>query len=324
MSNHFSAANLQHPGDDARLDLTDLFVFAAPDDPDRTVLIMDANPFMKGDEFHPDAVYRFNIDNNGDALADVAVSFTFSEPIEGRQAATVYHATGDEARTREPCGELLIADTPVSFDGPAAPVHAGPCRLFIGTRSDPFFADAEGVLHWLAAGQPGIFEWTGTDTFGDANILSIVVDAPNDMLGPDPVIGVWATVNLRRDRTLVQMDRGGNPSFNPILNADDIKDEFNSTDPVDDVKNYLEPLSEALQQHGYAPDEATAAARTLLPDILRYDRGMPAHYPNGRVLTDDVFSTRMVFMTHGRADPQGVKPHTDLLPVFPFLGIPHP
>ena len=30
VSNHFSAANLQHPGDDARLDLTDLFVFAAP------------------------------------------------------------------------------------------------------------------------------------------------------------------------------------------------------------------------------------------------------------------------------------------------------
>jgi hypothetical protein len=41
-------------------------------------------------------------------------------------------------------------------------------------------------------------------------------------------------------------------------------------------------------------------------------------------MTDDVFSTRMVFMTHGRTDPQGVKPHTDLLPVFPFLGIPHP
>jgi hypothetical protein len=33
MSNHFSAANLKSPGDDARLDLTDLFVFAAPDDP---------------------------------------------------------------------------------------------------------------------------------------------------------------------------------------------------------------------------------------------------------------------------------------------------
>jgi hypothetical protein len=44
MSNHFSAANLKFPGDDARLDLADLFVFAAPDNPDKTVLIIDANP----------------------------------------------------------------------------------------------------------------------------------------------------------------------------------------------------------------------------------------------------------------------------------------
>jgi hypothetical protein len=84
MSNHFSAANLKHPGDDARLDLTDLFVFAAPDPPDRTVLIMNANPFTKGNGFHPDAVYRFNIDNDGDALADVA----FSSPSPSTRTAS--------------------------------------------------------------------------------------------------------------------------------------------------------------------------------------------------------------------------------------------
>ena len=54
MSNHFSAANLTFPGDDARLDLTDLFVFQAPGDPASTVLIIDANPFMTGSEFHPE------------------------------------------------------------------------------------------------------------------------------------------------------------------------------------------------------------------------------------------------------------------------------
>jgi hypothetical protein len=42
MSNHFSAANLKSPGGDARLDLTDLFVFAAPGDPGRTVLIWNS------------------------------------------------------------------------------------------------------------------------------------------------------------------------------------------------------------------------------------------------------------------------------------------
>ena len=324
MSNHFSAANLKHPGDDARLDLTDLFVFAAPGNPGRTVLIMNSNPFTKGDGFHPDAVYRFNIDNDGDALADVAFSFTFSEPEDGRQTATAYYATGSDAQTREPRGNILIEATEVGFDAMAAPVQAGPVRLFAGKRSDPFFADADGVLHWLIDGQHGDFQWTGTDTFAGANIYSIAVEVPNDMLGPGPQIGAWVTTSLRRDGILVPMDRGGNPSFNPILNPDDIKDEFNATDPVDDEKNYLQTLAETLQRHGYAPDEATAAARTLLPDILHYDRTRPARYPNGRVMTDDVFSARMIFMVHGQATPQSVGPHDDLLASFPYLGPPNP
>jgi hypothetical protein len=324
MSNHFSAANLKSPGDDARLDLTDLFVFAAPDNPERTVLVMDSNPFMMGNGFHPDAVYRFNIDNDGDSLPDVAFSFTFSELANGRQTGTAYYATGSQARTREPGGDKLIEATPVSFDATAIPVQAGACRLFIGKRSDPFFADAEGVVHWLIDDQKGDFQWTGADAFGSANILSIVLEVPNDMLGRGSQIGVWITLSLRRDGVLVQMDREGNPSFNPILNPDNIKDEFNATDPVDDVKNHLKPLSETLQRHGYSPGEARDAALTLLPDILRYDRTMPAHYPNGRVPTDDVFSARMIFMVHGEATPQDVKPHDDLTASFPFLGEPHP
>ncbi len=44
MSNHFSADNLKFPGDDRRLDLTDLFVFTSSADPGTTVLIMDSNP----------------------------------------------------------------------------------------------------------------------------------------------------------------------------------------------------------------------------------------------------------------------------------------
>jgi hypothetical protein len=67
MSNHFSAANLKFPEDDARLDLTDLFVFAAPDNRRKTVLILDTNPFMTATEFHPDvdAVDRALLEENG-------------------------------------------------------------------------------------------------------------------------------------------------------------------------------------------------------------------------------------------------------------------
>lgn len=85
----------------------------------------------------------------------------------------------------------------------------------------------------------------------------------------------------------------------------------------------LQPLSDTLHQHGYPPDEAKEAALTLLPDILHYDRTRPAHYSNGRIMTDDVFSARMTFMVHGQATRQNVGPHDDLMATFPFLGKPN-
>jgi hypothetical protein len=316
MSNHFSAANLKSPGDDARLDLTDLFVFQAPIDPDKTVLIIDANPFMAGSEFHPDAVYRINIDNDGDAHEDASFSFVFSAPEDGKQTAKIFYAVDGEARQSEPGGRVLVEALPVGFDAGATPVQVGRCRFFCGVRSDPFFADAEGFLHG--------FQWTGQDTFANTNVLSIASEIPNDMLGSAPTIGVWATVSLRRNGVLVQMDRGGNPSINPIINPDSAKDEYNTRHPADDLDGYLKSWSELLQDHGYAPDEAVAAARTLLPDILQFNRQKPATYPNGRGLTDDVFSDRMSFLTHGQVQSDGLHPHTDLLKEFPFLGVPNP
>jgi hypothetical protein len=150
---------------------------------------------------------------------------------------------------------------------------------------------------------------------------SVSAIPPNEMLGSGPVIGVSATISVRRDGTLVQMDRGGNPSFNPILMPDDAKDEFNARHPADDVENYLKPLSGLLEDQGYPHDEAVAAVLSVFPDVLHYNRNQPASYPNGRAITGDVFSARMAFLTHGPETSEGLKPHQDLLPEFPFLGV---
>ncbi len=280
MSNHFSADNLKFPGDDRRLDLTDVFVFQAPGgehhhgllyrhQPGKTVLIMDSNPTSApppipapttGPEFHPDAVYRINIDTDGDLHADVAFTFTFSEYENGTQTGSAWYATGAQARQPEPAGEQLTDSLPVSFDGTAQPVQAGRIRLSAGLRSDPFFADVEGALHGL--------QWIGHDDFAENNVDSI--------------------------------------------------------QPADDVANYLGPWSKILENGGYPPDEARTAALTVLPDILRYDRTKPATYPNGRILTDDVYSMRFAWLTHGKVGPTGLKPHDDLLNEFPYLGLPNP
>jgi hypothetical protein len=144
------------------------------------------------------------------------------------------------------------------------------------------------------------------------------------MLGPGPVIGVWASISLRRNGTLVQLDRGGHPTINPFINPDGEKNIYNARQPADDVANYLGPWSTILENGGYSPDEAREAALMVLPDILRYDRTQPATYPNGRILTDDVYSYRFAWLTHGKVPPSGLKPHDDLLTEFPFLGVPHP
>jgi hypothetical protein len=336
MSNHFSADNLKFPGDDRRLDLTDVFVFpaASPEhhhalfhrhQPAMTVLIIDSNPTSApppipaprtGPEFHPDAVYRINIDTDGDTQADIAFTFTFSEFENGTQTGMAWYATGSQARQPEPAGEQLTDSLPVSFDGTARPVQAGTIRLSAGLRSDPFFADVEGALHG--------FQWTGHDDFADNNVDSIALEVPTDKLGDGPELGVWASISLRRDGTLVQMDRGGHPTINPFINPDGEKNLYNSRQPADDVANYLEPWSKILENAGYPAEEARQAALMFLPDILRYDRTKPANYPHGRVLTDDVYSMRFAWLTQGKVPPSGLKPHDDLLAQFPYLGPPNP
>jgi len=316
VSNHFSAANLKSPGDDPRLDLTDLFAFQDPADASKTVLIMDVDPFRTDSLFHPDAVYRINIDNDGDAQADAAFRFVFSEPDNGMQTCRAFYAFGAHAGDAEPPDEVLLAAMSVGQGGAAQAASSGMVQLFAGVRSDPFFADIDGALHG--------FKWTGQDTFAGKDVLSIALDVPGDMLGPGPEIGIWSSVSLRRDGELVQVDRGGHPTINPFVNPDSAKDEYNTRQPADDVANYLEPWSELLEQMGgYGPADARTAALTALPDILHYDRARPASYPNGRDLTDDVFSDRFAWLSNGQIPPDGLRPHNDLLPGFPYLGPPN-
>ncbi len=94
MSNHFTGLSLGPPLGDQRLDLCDLFAFQSPTDRNRTVIILDANP--NADTLHPEAIYRVNIDTDGDYLTDIAFSYTFSKPEDGRQTFSVHMAKGVE------------------------------------------------------------------------------------------------------------------------------------------------------------------------------------------------------------------------------------
>ena len=122
MSNHFTGLSLGPPMGDPRLDLCDLYAFQSPADENRTVIILNAN--FNADALHPDAIYRLNIDNDGDYLTDIAFSYVFSEPQNGKQTVNVFMAKGAESRSAEAVGKKIISDGEVSF-GPKPNIMDG-------------------------------------------------------------------------------------------------------------------------------------------------------------------------------------------------------
>ena len=143
MSNHFTGLSLGPPLGDQQLDLCDLYAFQSPADKNRTVIILNANP--NADALHPDAIYRLNIDNDGDYLTDIAFSYVFSKPQNSRQTVNVFVATGAESRSDDAIGTKIIADAGVSFGAKPNIIKSGPYTFFAGSRSDAFFFDFDGI-----------------------------------------------------------------------------------------------------------------------------------------------------------------------------------
>ena len=334
MSNHFTGLSLGPPLGDQRLDLCDLYAFQSPTDPTRTVLILNAKP--GADALHPDAIYRLNIDNDGDALIDLAFSYVFSPPENGKQTADVFFATGAEARSAEAVGTKLFSDVEVSFGAEPTIARSGSYTFFAGARSDAFFFDYDGIKdlfdtsggrNFTAPHLGGESPWTGVDSNTEGNVFATVLELPTSELGGTPEIRIWGRCSVRRDGTLLHVDRAGHPSVSSFFNTDDTKEEYNGSEPVNDRARWTDMFVHLMGHTGnYTEEEAVAAIdeHRLLPDMLSFDPTKPATYPNGRVFTDDVIDHRLAFLSKGDIPPTGLAPHTDVLTEFPYLGTPHP
>ncbi len=333
MSNHFTGLSLGPPLGDQRLDLCDLYAFQSHTDPSRTVIILNANP--NADALHPDAIYRLNIDNDGDLLTDLALSFVFSEPQNGTQFFNVFLAKGAESRSVEAVGKKIVTDAEVSFGPKPNLVKAGDYTFFAGSRSDAFFFDFDGIKNLFdIRGKRNFTEphltgkspWTGVDSNTEANVFSMAVELPTSELNPKPELHIWGRCSVRADGKLLHVDRAGHPSVSSFFNTDDTKLEYNASEPVNDRKRWLDQFVHLMGHTGnYSREEAIAEIdrERTLPDMLSFDPSKPAKYPNGRVFTDDVIDYRLAFLTKGECPPSGLKPHADTLKEFPYLGTPH-
>jgi Domain of unknown function (DUF4331) len=334
MSNHFTGLSLGPPLGDQRLDLCDLYAFTSPADPDRTVLILNANP--NADALHPDAIYRLAIDNDGDLRNDIAFSYVFSEPQDGRQTVDVYMATGDEARSVEAVGTKIFSEVPVSFVGDEPHIAtSGDITFFAGARSDAFFFDFDGIKNLFDTSGGRNFTalhlddespWTGVDSNTEANVFSTAIELPTAQLGADPDIRIWGRCSVRVNGELEHVDRAGHPSVSSFFNTDDTKLEYNASEPVNDKARWTDMFVHLMgHTGGYTRTKAIEAIENegTLPDMLHFNPSLPGNYPNGRVFTDDIIDYRLAFLTKGDAPPSGLSPHTDTLAEFPYLGRPH-
>ncbi len=213
-------------------------------------------------------------------------------------------------------GEVIVQGAELTSGSEPSVVRAGPYTFAAGLRSDPFFADFEGLLN--------NFQWTGNDTIADKNVYSIALEFPSELLDPSTNLALWARVSLESDGSLTSVDRGGQPTVTAIFNPEDAKDEYNQGEPAQDREHYLERFAEVLEHAGgYGHDDAVTAAKQILPDVLRFDFSKPAKFPNGRVPTDHVIQARLAILGNGRIPSDGLQPHDDLLAEFPYLGPPH-
>jgi uncharacterized protein DUF4331 len=322
MSHHASGPNFGFPRGDARLDMTDLYAFTKPGDPDTSIIVLNVHPSFRLDSpepttkepFAPGALYEVKVDTDGDAVADLGYSVQFVSSQDGKQTATVRRLQGARAAGVGDDGDVLVQGAPVSVGREALVTEAGGFRFFFGWRSDPFFFDAMGNFNHM--------QFTGDDFFTDKNVCSIVLEVPNSELGSNAV-GLWARTLDKTGEGWLQADRGGRP-LQAVFLVGEEREAYLSGEPAKDDRFIGTFAHELEHSGGYAPEVAMAVARQLLPDVLSYDPREPVRFPqNGRALTDDVVDNFLSILTNGQVTGDKVGPHGDLLDEFPYLGPPH-
>jgi len=184
---------------DNAADLTDLYVFTSPRDPDRLVLVMSSHGVaFSGSRFSNAVDYKFRIRPIEDETT-LAPSADAS-----REQSIVCRFSGGAAwdpNQKADCSfDLATGTETVSFDTRSGAYRAGgdgqsgSTRVFAGVRSDSWFLDLGRTLKFNA-GLP-VSTSPGINGLWGQNVLSIVVELDKQKLG-GPLLAV-TTQTVRR------------------------------------------------------------------------------------------------------------------------------
>jgi len=237
MSDHISGPRALA---DPIADITDVYAFPSPEEPDRLVLVLNTLPMAQPSAlFSEGLLYRFRlralnrptdgaqgwrfVPADDEFVLDCV--FSMRDGADGRsvQEGTCTSSTGQSVscRVNDPEGG--------SGDG---------LRVFAGARWDPFIMDARAALTTLATHELA-FTDTGSIFLDGKNVLSIVVELETRLLGEIDLVGVVAET-LTRGKFNVRIERVGRPEvknmmlapkeFDPVNRDLEIRDLYNMED----------------------------------------------------------------------------------------------
>jgi len=232
---------------DPKVDATDFYAFVSPDDASKVTLIANYIPFEEpagGPNFYSfddNAMYAINVDNDGDAIADIVYQFDFSTRIKNKDTflyntGTVDSINDDDLNVIQTYTLTKVEDgesTVLASDVPVAPSNVGPkstpdyaklqsqavrslsggMKVFAGQSDDPFYAELGGLFDLLTIRRLPGNAGGGIDGLKGYNVHSLALEVPiaeltstktriSDAKDPKAVIGSWTTSYRHKTRVL--------------------------------------------------------------------------------------------------------------------------
>lgn len=294
---------------DIRLDITDLYVFRGQTG---TAFVINVCHSIFGPiptpGYHPEGMYEFKVDLNGDAIEEVTYRITFNErDQDGKQSYVVRRIRGAEAVDPHAPGSIVAQGTTGEIVSTTSGLH-----VWAGKAGDPFWIEPD-VLHAVGhAFQDGtsanLSGWEPSrakNLFAGHTAYSIVLEVPDNELlegaGDRRRIGVWAVATLATDAGgWRSINRVGLPMIHPLFTQynEDLGNRLNAGRPSEDFATYGEIVIKAIagvvSANGTAENPKAYAERIthrFFPNMLPYEVGTPAVFGfgdlNGRSLTDN-------------------------------------
>ena len=328
---------------DPGADIGDVFAFLDPTDNTKVILALDVEGFVVPSEglnlsfFAPDVLYRFEIENTGDSIADATIDVTFSPQTSRSQPQTALISLpvppGARAKTfTAPTTVQTFNPAPNPFVVTTSTTYG--VSFFAGLTDDPFYFDIVGFNRFVSSVLGGNPDPTrlqrARDSFAGYNIHMIALKVPASMLrgSAGSIVGVQG-LTMRRMNSVrnsngtvttsgnyVQVDRMATPAVNTALIPFPRKNEYNASTPLDDHNGlFAGDIVGTLTALGTNSSNIGILASVAVTngDFLRLDLDTPntnlgfgqritdpgyTGFPNGRRPGDDTVDDLLYFITN--------------------------